>query len=176
MRRTSEKPKYKTPESRIFFSLIRTREFRGRSDDDHGRRSRVLSAVGDQSYDHGARRRPGAGSAVDDGVISRPQPQAGSSVDNQGVPQAPELSLSIEVSILHHDVDHTQVKSNLYSLLPPSTKKKGAARAESSLLCYCLISPATRGFFLQTNPKRHPHVLVRPLRSRCDVSPGHSRN
>ena len=59
MRRTSEKPKYKTPEYSFLLLLIRTREFRGRSDDDHGRRSRVLSAVGDQSYDHGARRRPG---------------------------------------------------------------------------------------------------------------------
>jgi hypothetical protein len=32
------------------------------------------------------------------------------------------------------------------------------------------------GIFLQTNPKRHPYVVVRPLRSRCNVSPGHSRN
>ena len=54
-------------------------------------------------------------------------------------------------------------------LRPHHTQEKGGARCE---LFFLFIPPAC-AVFLRTNPKRHhPRVVVRPLRSRRNVSPG----
>jgi hypothetical protein len=50
--------------------------------------------------------------------------------------------------------------------------RKGGAHAESSLLFRLSRVCALLALFVQTSPKRHPHVVVRLLRSRCDVSLG----